>query len=625
MDNVIRHPSTPGDDDDRARLVPHDAEAEGLVMGAVMHYPQAYADAAAIIDRTDIFRDAHRLIWDVVGQLLEEGSGVHPVAVRARIEKMQQLRLVDGGLLIDRLAGEHIAAGMVGHFAQIIADRAHERRYDEHATALKAAVLRGAEGDELEKIVAEFQQRETLRANTGHGPAHLTASFINWDEFFATDFGSIELLPGRLMAPGQQIAVVGDGKAGKSLLVLEWLWRMATGREFLDDRPANPVPVLYLDAENGQEQIQERLFSFGAGPGLMGLLTYASFPPVRPLDTPGGGADLMAMVRAAGAQVVVLDTISRFISGPENDADTWLSLYRNSLLPLKREGIGSVRLDHFGKDKERGGRGSSAKTQDVDHVWELSEQGGGIYSLKRTHTRTGIGPDSFAIRREGRKQGNSWVPGQTRHVIAAPEPYGWDSDHGPTGLAAIPGTVEWLIARLDEEGVPSDWGSPRVITRCAELGIKAAKKKIEEAVKARKSRPAHMWTGDVNSGGYSWAQQSYPDETGHEEGRNAGNDLPPHLPYSPVTSTSPGPGGPPDISAGQTSPGEVGGTSPQRPEAPPSPRPPSQEGGGGADPGRSTAADVPMCLICRQPLDPDRAAAGYDTHHPCPTTRTDTP
>src|SRR5207244_4380203 len=121
---------------------------------------------------------------------------------------------------------------------------------------------------------------------------------------------------------------------------------------FLGDASQPPVRILYLDAENGQEQVQERFLSFGAGPRAMGELRYASFPPIRPLDTAGGGADLLALVKATGVELVVIDTVSRFISGPENDADTWLGFYRHTLLPLKRDRIGSVRLDHFGKDRE---------------------------------------------------------------------------------------------------------------------------------------------------------------------------------------------------------------------------------------------------------------------------------
>jgi hypothetical protein len=594
VDNVIRHPSTtPGDDDGHAP-VPHDAEAEALICGAIMHYPQAHAEAAQILDRTDFFRPAHRLVWDVVTQLLEEGAGVHPVAVRARIEKAKQLRVVDNGLLIDRLAGDVIVPGMVGHFAQIVADRAHERRYDEHATELKAAIARGATGDELDKLVTTFQQHETLRANTGHGPAHLVASLLDWDTFFATDFGEVVMLPGRLMAPGQQITIVGDGKAGKSLFVQEWMWRAATGRPVLDDKPGEPLRILYLDAENGQEQVQERFYSFGAGPGRMGTLRYASFPPVRPLDTAGGGADLMALVKATGAELVVLDTVSRFISGPENDADTWLNLYRHTLLALKRDRIASVRLDHLGKDGERGARGSSAKTQDVDHVWLLAAQGGGMLSLKRTHTRTGIGPDEFVLRREARRDGDSWVPGQTRHVIVAPESLGWGegAQGAPSGLAAISGTVEYIIAALDRAGVARDAGNRQAREALAGLGIQVRNDRIAEAVRRRKATP-DMPGFDVS-----------PERSRDLDGERVPGTFP------KITGNTQNPSS--NVSRNN---GEQRGTGDV-----PHPSPSRREGVG--ERREHHTPQPPLCLLCRQPLDDARATAGYDTHNPCPTTPT---
>jgi hypothetical protein len=579
----VRHLNPRDDASGFERVPPQDLDAEQAVLGAMLYARQAIDDASAVMDPADHYRPAHETIHRAILALHAEGEPVDPITLGAYLGKTGELARVGGITYLHTLANAVPIASNAEQYAEIVHGKARLRHLIETATRI---ANRGyaAEGDIdalFEESRKDFEDATTTEAR---GPGHLADSLLNWDDFFSTDFGNVQLLTGRLMGHGEQIAVVGDGKAGKSLLVLEWLWRMASGREFLDDRPQEPVPVLYIDGENGRDKIQERLFSYGAGPGRMGRLVYSSFPPIRPLDTPGGGADLMALVKATGARVVCLDTVSRFISGEENSADTWLALYRCTLLPLKREGIASVRLDHFGKDKDRGARGNSAKTQDVDHVWELSEQGGGILSLKRTHTRTGVGPGHFAIRREARQDGDVWIPGCTRHVIAAPEPAGWEQD-APTGLAAIPGTTEWLIVRLDEAGVPSEWGSPRVIKRCAELGIRAAKSKIEEAVRIRKNRPSA--------------------------------DLPAHLPYSPVTNTSPEPGGPREETAGQTSPGEVPGDPRGRSPQATSPRPPSQEGGGGEDPG-STNPQTPLCLICRKPLDHERATAGYDTHHPCP-------
>nr|WP_272920554.1 AAA family ATPase [Streptomyces sp. SID5910] len=466
---------------------------------------------------------------------------------------------------------------MAPAFAERIADVARIRRHDEYANKVKAAILAGATAEELDKLTDSHRQQEERRTTAGQGPSHLTAAFLDWNEHFATDFGNVQLLPGQLMAPGQQITVVGDGKAGKSLLVQEWLWRMASGQSFLGDRPQAPISVLYVDAENGHADIQERFLSYGAGPGRMGLLTYASFPPIRPLDTAGGGTDLLAMVGDAEAQVVCLDTVSRFISGPENDADTWLSLYRHTLLPLKRAGIASIRLDHMGKDGERGARGSSAKTQDVDHVWELRAHGGGTLTLKRTHTRTGIGPDSFVLLRQARRDGNHYLPGATRHVLMEHEQ-----------IEPAEGSVDWLIAQIDRLGLPDDAGNPRTKAALANANIPARKEKIEAAVRARKNRTNRV-PREVPP---TLPETGSPGESPNDQGGTAK----PQVKHSPGTPGEPtgNPGSPPPPPSNKRGVGE-GEAATQAPEA----------------------TETPLCTVCETPLTGYRRDRGYDTHLGC--------
>ena len=582
MSNVrqIQHPAA--DDDALTRTPPHDIEAEEYVVGIVMHSKHAYDECTLLINREDIYNRSLRLIWDTAAGIHATGQPCHPALIRAELEKRGELHRVEGGNLIYKLGGETIAPTMAAAFAERIAETARQRRYDEHSTILRQAIERKADGDELAAIVAEFQQGEQLRENTGRGPAHLVASLLNWGTFFATDFGAIQLLPGKLMGPGQQITLVGDGKAGKSLFTQEWMWRMATGQSFLGDAPQAPIRILYLDAENGQEQVQERFLSFGAGPLAMGELRYASFPPIRPLDTAGGGADLIALVKATGAELVVIDTISRFISAPENDADTWLNLYRHTLLPLKRDRIGSVRLDHFGKDKDRGGRGSSAKTQDVDHVWELSAQGGGTLTLKRTHTRTGIGPEFFSLLRQSKRDGDNWALGGTSHVLMTYE------EEPDTGMAAIPGTDEHIIAALDRAGVPLDAGNRVVKAKLADLQIPAGSDKISRVVKARQNRAKTEAANVPPARSPEPFQETFPGNVP----RNASRD---------------------GKAAAQTFPGNAGGTS----GTPPVPPVPPSKGGTGEGTPDAQATEEPLCTVCTEPLTGYRLDRGYDTHLGC--------
>ncbi|MGA5371410.1 AAA family ATPase [Streptomyces griseoincarnatus] len=259
---------------------------------------------------------------------------------------------------------------------------------------------------------------------------------LDWHAAFATDFSRIDWLPGKFMERGQQTAFIGDGKVGKTLLIHEWLWRAVTGRSFLGDERRDPLIVLYFDRENGLRDIVTRMIAFGASPDeLAGRFDYRMFPKFSGgLDTaPLAVAELLSIVDEVRPDIVVLDTVSRFINGKENDSDTWLQLYSRVHAPLKDRGIACARLDHMGKDTERGSRGSSAKSQDVDHVWELTRLvedhsvHDGIETIttqikmKRTHTRTGLGDDLLHITRRGRKgPSGMWLPGETRHELTNP-------------------------------------------------------------------------------------------------------------------------------------------------------------------------------------------------------------
>lgn len=256
---------------------------------------------------------------------------------------------------------------------------------------------------------------------------------VDWVAAFATDFTRIDWLPGRFMERGQQATLVGDGKVGKSLFMLDWAWRAASGRSFLGDHRHEPMRVLYFDRENSLRDLVTRAVSLGASADDLANLTYKQFPSFPgSLDASARAAhDLLGLVEMYRPDIIIIDTVSRFISGKENDSDTWLQLYQLVHSPLKSMGVACLRLDHFGKDAERGSRGSSAKNQDVDHVWELSAlkaektvtDGVEVLTtslkLHRTHTRSGLGEDTFAIIRRGERQvGGMWLPGRTRHELA---------------------------------------------------------------------------------------------------------------------------------------------------------------------------------------------------------------
>lgn len=285
---------------------------------------------------------------------------------------------------------------------------------------------------------------------------------LDWAAVWAADHEIVRWLPGKLAERGQQVALVGAGKSGKSLVVLDWARCAVRGLPFLGDEARDPIRVFYADRENSQRDIFTRLVALGAaGPADMAGLVYHSFPSWAPLDTERGAAEFLAVVAAeherAPLDLVILDTASRYIEGDENDSATWLALYRLVQASLKAAGIAGWRLDHFGKDDTRGARGSAAKAQDVDHVWELrvaavsespgAEGAGPVVrtdlELVRTHTRSGLGADQVTFSRSGQYASvdrEGWLPGGTRHEV---------------GVAGIPG-LGGVGSRDPWEGDESD-------------------------------------------------------------------------------------------------------------------------------------------------------------------------
>src|SRR5262249_54030743 len=190
-----------------------------------------------------------------------------------------------------------------------------------------------------------------------------------------------------LLARGRAHAFVAPAKSGKTLLFQEVALALATGRPVLHRPASEPLTVVYLDMEMTEDDLYERAGDFGYGPDDdLSNLHYILLPSLPPLDTPEGGAALLDYVTNVSADVVIVDTLARSVAGPESDADTLRAFFRHTGLPLKAAGVTWARADNMGKDPSKGARGTSAKNDDVDVVWQLA-RGDASLKLTSTHRR----------------------------------------------------------------------------------------------------------------------------------------------------------------------------------------------------------------------------------------------
>ena len=306
--------------------------------------------------------------------------------------------------------------------------------------------------------------------------AELLAMLVDWPTFWQRDPEEAQWLCEPLIAQGRSHVIYAPGGTGKSLLSLWMSAQLATGGSGLEGHRLTPARVLYIDYEMTEADLAERLDSMGHGPQTdLTNLKYALLPSLLPADTAAGGQQIATLASLCDAQLVVLDTYSRAVSGVENDADTTRAFYRHTGMLLKAAGRAFIRVDHSGKDTTRGARGSSAKNDDVDVVWQMVKADEGF-----TITAT--------------KKRMSWVPEDVK-VIQSDDPvlkYSRTLEVVPAGTAAV-------VRTLDDLNVSPSMSAKAALKLLRAVGKGARENVVGAAQKTRLHRPLQTLKQAQNS------------------------------------------------------------------------------------------------------------------------------
>jgi hypothetical protein len=221
-------------------------------------------------------------------------------------------------------------------------------------------------------------------------PSKTDNILINWQDFWNQSFPAEDWLIEPIIPRNQLVVIFAPGGTGKSLLALYIAAALATGKEIFAE-PKPPTNVLYMDYEMSQAVLYERLTAMGYNKDTdLSRLHYASLPPIGSLDKPEGAKQICDLARACQAELVIIDTFARAVEGAENDADTVRNFYRWTAINLKQEGRSLMRIDHAGKDLKKGARGTSAKNDDVDLVWQMTKVDGRLVMIRQKHRHTWI-------------------------------------------------------------------------------------------------------------------------------------------------------------------------------------------------------------------------------------------
>jgi hypothetical protein len=289
---------------------------------------------------------------------------------------------------------------------------------------------------------------------------------IDWHHFWTVDPEQADWLVEDFWPTGRAMALYAQAKQGKSEFVLHCMVCLATGTHPFTGASMDPVTVCYFDFEMTRDDLWDRLVEMGYTPRSdLSRLRYYQLPMMPPMDTERGGEVVREILERDQPRAVIVDTFGRAVQGEEDKADTVRAFYSHTGLAMKNLGTGYLRTDHAGKSLDRGQRGSSAKSDDVDVIWQLERSTTGLTLTSTSRV--------------------AWVP-QTLEVDRIKDPLHYTR---PTAIGGYTVAEFTRAKELDALGIPRSWGRKRIYARLVDLGLPTGNNQtLTNAIRWRKSQ-----------------------------------------------------------------------------------------------------------------------------------------
>ena len=203
------------------------------------------------------------------------------------------------------------------------------------------------------------------------------------EDFLALSWPEPEYLLEPLIRAGSVSMIAGQREAGKSMLAMSMALACATGTTTLGGLLHAPrrTKTLYLDGENGGTETAQRFhflkqhLPMNCAPADLLVLSPELCLDAMPPDigTDEGRQYLTDVIGTHGIELLFLDNLSTLAGAMDENSAQDFEPVQKFLLWLKAHGVASVLLSHVGKDKARGPRGSSKRTDALSTLIEIAK------------------------------------------------------------------------------------------------------------------------------------------------------------------------------------------------------------------------------------------------------------
>jgi replicative DNA helicase len=226
------------------KVPPHSVEAEQSLIGGLLLDNHAFDRIGDLVAEADFYRDDHRRIYKHVTKLIEAGKPADVVTVSESIETSEDKDRTGGPAYLGALAQNTPSSLNIRRYAELVRERAVQRRLAQVATEIAESAL-SPTGKDVGQLLDEAESRIFEIGEVGARGAQgfkdikqeLARVFQRLDQLYHSDNKSgITGVPTGLvdldektagLQPGDLIIVAGRPSMGKTALALNFAEHVA--------------------------------------------------------------------------------------------------------------------------------------------------------------------------------------------------------------------------------------------------------------------------------------------------------------------------------------------------------------------------------------------------------------
>ncbi|MGL5270983.1 MAG: replicative DNA helicase, partial [Selenomonadaceae bacterium] len=286
------------------RVPPQNIEAEQAVLGAMLIKKEAISEVAQLLEASDFYREAHRVVFQAMLELFNRNEAVDLITVTEQLRKDELLEKAGGIAFVTSLANSVPTAANVEYHAKIVKEKAQMRNLINSATAIAGMGYEDTEDvavvmDKAEKMILEVA---ASRDNSDFTPIKniLLSTFSKIEMLYeskggitglATGFKDLDKLTSGLQ-PSDLVLVAARPSMGKTAFTLNVATNVAVKEK---------KAVAFFSLEMSKEQLVQRMLCAEGAIDSQRLR-------IGELDEKDWGKLISAADRLAAAPVFIDDT-----------------------------------------------------------------------------------------------------------------------------------------------------------------------------------------------------------------------------------------------------------------------------------------------------------------------------